>query len=142
MAQRVFYYTHQLQSFIELARQQALAQAEPVELCSSSDQRQCESLAVGRSWNDALIMQCSGRVLKSLAAIPQVLRLYWVANSEHRERLSFLPNGFSQAEQGAFYVCPPAAYASLARALIVLRSGRLRVSGDYSKLPSICAVGK
>lgn len=104
-------------------------------LCSSQDGLQCDSHG---KWDGFLLVRSRTEVLKRSQAFSKGYQLHWAGGFSGSSLLRFEATGFTEVEQGSFYICPPIAYAHLAKALIVLKSGRLRVSHDYSKLAGIC----
>jgi prepilin-type N-terminal cleavage/methylation domain-containing protein len=133
--------TDKLQALLYYARNLALLRGE-IELCSSQDGMSCdEPVASGPAvWPHNLILRSriTRQVIYQLPAIAFPLRLIWAASLGRNQWLRFEATGFSAGQQGAFYLCPPPGYESYGRALVILRSGRLRLANDYSKLPSVC----
>ncbi|HYF97965.1 MAG TPA: GspH/FimT family protein [Coxiellaceae bacterium] len=127
-----------LEDLIEYARAQSLARGKPVELCSSEDGQHCDDLKVRTEWRAKLLVLSDGQVLQSKTAFSSSLRVYWLAGFDRANNLHFETSGFIGAQQGSFYLCPRAPFRYLAQALVVLRSGRLRLVDDYSMLADVC----
>ena len=127
-----------LQDLIEYARAQALVRAQAVDLCASEDGEHCQKLGAGQEWRGRLLVSSAGRVLQLKPALPDSVHLYWNSGFGVNNALSFDMNGASGVQQGSFILCPAAPYQYLAVALVVLSSGRLRLTNDYSKLAAQC----
>lgn len=136
-AGRLRYNSEHLQSLITEARLQALAQGEIISLCSSHDAEHCDLLKAKEVWDGALLIRSAQHVLKVYSAVTFPFCLYWVNALVPKSTVNFNANDFRETEQGTFYLCSSLA-SHKGVALIVLQSGRLRITNDYSKLAGIC----
>ncbi len=134
---RLITEAHRLESLFHFAREQAMFRSETIELCNSHDDLNCDSHS--SQWTgDWLVRGLESQALKVSSKIAPPFRLSWVAGLDLKKELSFDSNGFTSGQQGSFYFCAPSNSDVIGIALIVLRSGRLRLSSDYSKLPKFC----
>lgn len=136
-AGRLRYNSEHLQSLITEARLQALAQGEVISLCSSHDAQHCDLLKAKEVWDGALLIRSAQQVLKVYSAVAFPFRLYWVNALAPKASVNFNANDFRETKQGTFYLCS-SGVSHLGTALIILQSGRLRITNDYSKLAGIC----
>ncbi|MCD6055633.1 MAG: prepilin-type N-terminal cleavage/methylation protein [Gammaproteobacteria bacterium] len=103
-------------------------------LCASADGKTCSN-----EWSQGqlLFLDVDHKgTLKSLetrlrvfAPIPGSGRLSW-RGFPVRSTIQFLPTGFPRDQNGSFYYCPENNDSDYARAVILSKSGRVRVSTE------------
>tara|TARA_R110000868_G_scaffold8205_9_gene42834 strand:- start:11293 stop:11811 length:519 start_codon:yes stop_codon:yes gene_type:complete len=115
---------HTLNSAIHYARSEAVKTGEIVGLCGSDDGETCSS-----DWSKGYIIY--------LVESNELLRSYLITHGHLQWRafptsqyLQFIPSGFSKQQNGTFVYC--SADKSLAQALIVSQTGRVRIEKNYS----------
>lgn len=127
-----FIVSHQLHALIyrmigaiELARHEAMHRALSVRLCGSADQKQCDG-----QWTQGVKISLKSRekFIRYYPALPLGYRLIWRSNFGRNLALDFTPEGFTDGQQGAFYLCPPRKSLSYAWRLVINESGRLRLA--------------
>ena len=118
------------------ARRMAVSLGRTVTLCKSTDGMTCAG-----SWSDGWILYSDHDADGSLEAadgdtllratdhLPSGYNVKWIAFGS-TTRLQFEPTGATRWQNGTFYVCPPDDDPAYARAVIVYRTGRSRMSTD------------
>lgn len=126
-----------LASAIRFSRRSAITSDQDVALCGSSDQKTCDG-----SWNAGrLVITESGQVLRRSGALPSAYQLFWRSSFSRNDRLVFTPEGFTNGQQGSFYVCSHESPTLSGKIVVVAYTGRLRFSQDTAKLAVGCFDG-
>ena len=121
---------------LHIARSEAIKRNQPVTMCKSSDRQTCTG-----NWGDGWIIfsdmdrnrkidnDQGDRLLAISDAIGNSLNVSWNAfRSDNYVQFSSM--GFIHSNNGTFKVCPPDNDVRQARAVIINRVGRARVSSD------------
>ena len=119
---------------LNLARQAAISSGNIVTLCPSSNGHSCS-----KSWqNGAILFIDNNRdhvrdntelLLQVVAKVKNKQVITWRA-FQNRNYIQFQQNGFTWDQNGTFRVCANEPSLKFNRALIVTRSGRIRLSSD------------
>jgi type IV fimbrial biogenesis protein FimT len=128
--------TNNLLTSLHMARSESIRQNRPVTMCKSSDRLHCS----GR-WGDGWILFSDAdrnrridadqgdRMLAVADAVGSSLKLSW--NGFRSDNyVQFSSMGFIHSNNGTFKICPPDNDVRQARAVIINRVGRARVSSD------------
>ncbi|OUS30395.1 hypothetical protein A9Q98_05230 [Thalassotalea sp. 42_200_T64] len=120
---------------LNLARQTAITSGNIVTLCPSSNGISC-----GKKWTDGAILFIDKNrdhvkdnnelMLQVVAAVQHRQLLTWRA-FQNRKYIQFQQNGFTWSQNGTFRICANQTSLKYNRALIVTRSGRIRLSKDH-----------
>ncbi|KGJ88262.1 GspH/FimT family pseudopilin [Thalassotalea sp. ND16A] len=120
---------------LNLARQTAITSGNIVTLCPSSNGISC-----GKKWTDGAILfidnnrdhakDTSELLLQVVGAVQHRQLLTWRA-FQNRKYIQFQQNGFTWNQNGTFRICANQPTLKYNRALIVTRSGRIRLSKDH-----------
>ena len=136
MNNRVVSISNGLLTTLHMARSEAVKRNQDVTLCKSSD-----SLSCGGSWSDGWIIFSDFDHDRRLDLVDGDTLLY----TKKFERLEFViswnafrsdnyiqynSQGFIHSNNGTFKLCPPNNDVHYARAIIINRVGRARVSAD------------
>ena len=136
MNNRVVSISNGLLTALHIARSEAVKRNQDVTLCKSSD-----SLSCGGSWSDGWIIFSDFDHDRRLDPVDGDTLLY----TKKFERLEFViswnafrsdnyiqynSQGFIHSNNGTFKLCPPNNDVHYARAIIINRVGRARVSAD------------
>ena len=70
-------------------------------------------------------MPATATIIRQYSLVSLDVRLIWRSSLSYNTALNFTAEGFTQGQQGTFYLC--SVTGSTARRLIVNRSGRLRL---------------
>lgn len=138
MHEQLVHVRQSLTDLIEYTRAQALVRGKALALCTTEDGRHCLNTPQ-QEWRGRLLVRSVERVLQLKTVLPPSLHLYWVAGIGSSNSLTFDQDGTTGVQHGSFYLCPQKPYSYLAQAVVVLKSGRLRVTSDYSKLSAYCS---
>lgn len=132
-----------LRSIVQSARSLALTNKLPVVICPSTDQLTC-----AKDWGNAAItfvdrnsnkIQDENEPSQALITISnQVGSLKWVAFGG-KTNLTFTSDGFTDNQNGRFYICPKKSGQRFLRQLIVHKSGRPRVASPAEIKQKNCA---
>lgn len=116
--QLVFGQMHRLIVVIRNTRAQAMRQNTALMLCPYAATALC-----GEQWSLGMnvINQSIGQVVKRFP-IEKAVVLNWRSSLGNHHKLSFLPTGFTNGQQGSFYVCRH----QVGYRVIITLSGRLR----------------
>ena len=121
---------------LHIARSEAIKRNQPVTLCKSSNRQTCTG-----NWGDGWIIFSDAdrdrridedqgdRLLATSDAVGNSLNVSWNAFRSDNY-IQFSSMGFIHSNNGTFKVCPPDNDARQARAVIINRVGRARVSSD------------
>lgn len=135
---RVTALANRLVAAIHFARNEAIERNQTVTLCGSRDGLHCDG-----PWSQGQIIQLAAtkHLLRYYKKYPSDYHLLWRSSLKKNNALNFTAEGFTQGQQGTFYLCPPSDEKQAAVALVVTRSGRLR--RDRAKVYASCqSVGK
>ncbi len=121
---------------LNFARQTAITSGNIITLCPSSNKLSC-----GASWREGAIVFVD--LNKNHIKDPNEILLHTFDSSfanqqvswrafQNRNYLQFQQNGFTWAQNGTFRICVAASTLQYNRALIVTRSGRIRLSTDVN----------
>lgn len=120
-----------------LARQSAITSENIVTLCPSSDGKNCSKV-----WQDGGIVFVDSNfdhqkdadelLLHQIESGKPNFLISWKA-FQNRKYIQFQPNGFTWDQNGTLRVCSTDKSLKYNRALIVSRSGRIRMSTDENK---------
>ncbi|WP_371377864.1 GspH/FimT family pseudopilin [Thalassotalea aquiviva] len=121
-------------SAFHLARQTAISQGHIVTLCPSKNGKQC-----GKSWQQGAIIfvdenrnhlrDDTEQVTQHIAPAIAKFHLSWRA-FQNRNYVQFQQNGFTWHQNGTLRLCVNSGVSEFNRALIVTRTGRVRLSRD------------
>lgn len=122
---------------IRFSRRSAIAAGENVSLCGSADQDSCDGAwSAGR-----IVLSQSGKILRRSGKLPAGYRIVWRSNLSRNDRLEFVPDGFTNGQQGSFYICSPQSSVQEGKIIVLAYTGRLRVTEDAAKLAAGCSGG-
>lgn len=122
-----------LVSLVYLARSEAIKRNSVVTICKSNDAEQC-----GGSWSDGWILfqdndkdgsRDVGEVLISSGVIEHNFILSWSAFGSNNY-IRFTSQGLTLSQNGTFKLCPSDGDARYARAVIISKTARARLSKD------------
>lgn len=114
----------ELAATLNFARMEAVRAGELVIFCKSSDHRHC-----GGHWRDGqLLISASGKILRTLEALPNGDDLIWRASFGRDDAIEFLPTGYVN-QQGSFYyyLANPQLKLAVTHKLVVNQTGRVRI---------------
>ncbi len=131
-----------LYHLLNFARQAALGNGQVVTVCKSADGLQC-----GGDWSQGILVfvdeQANGRVDPD----DEILRVFkrpvgdgsldWRAFPSNKH-LQYSPQATTREQNGTFYYCPLNKDESYGRAIIVDKSGRVRVSREDEDRSAAC----
>lgn len=125
-------FVSNLNTTVQSARTLALTRHRPVVICPSADHQFCAD-----NWDNAAIVfidensnEMQDPDEPSVALIDlskQVGSLKWVAFGG-KKNLTFTASGFTDNQNGRFYICPTKVETKFLRQLIIHKSGRPRVA--------------
>ncbi|EDR34944.1 putative fimT protein [Coxiella burnetii Q321] len=124
---------NRLAAAIHFARSEAIKRHSVVTLCGSSDGQRCDG-----QWSKGQIVLASRAKapLRYYGKYPRDYHLIWRSSLKKNTYLNFTGDGFTEGQQGTFYLCPPHNRKPMTWSLVVTRSGRLRV--ERAKVYSFC----
>ena len=117
-------------SMLYLARSEAIKRSSVVTICKSSD-----GLGCGGQWSEGWLMFAdqnkdgaidSGEEIVSRGKISDEIAVGWVAFGSNNY-IRFTPRGMTLAQNGTFTVCPANADETLARAVVLSKTARVRI---------------
>ena len=76
------------------------------------------------NWNKGQIIIANKKILRVLPALPQNITLTWQSSLGKNNYLQFAPTGFTNGQQGSFYICS----SDTGRTIIINHSGRIRTT--------------
>ncbi len=127
---------NQLAGLIQLARQSAVSKNQVVTVCPSSDGINCS-----RDWRQGQILFTDNnknhvidendQLIKALPALDKNHNLTWKA-FQNKKFLQYSPAGFTRSQNGTFRYCVDGENLKYNRALIINKTGRVRISKDES----------
>ena len=125
--------SHQLLSLLARARVEAIKHNRVVTLCRSAD-----GVACGGTWSQGWLLFVDANRNGSRDEAETVLAVGRPGNGYRLRlaafgspnRMRFSPAGFTLAGNGTFRLCPEDGDVHYARAVIVNKAGRARISGD------------
>lgn len=129
-------FTNDLLTDLHVARSEAIRRNQPVTMCKSEDRQSCSG-----NWGDGWIIFSDAnrdrtidgdqgdKLLATSDAVGKSLKLNWNAFRSDNY-IQFSSMGFIHSNNGTFKICPPDNDARQARAVIINRVGRARVSSD------------
>ena len=121
VASRVDAVVTRLSNAIVFSRHLAIHRGEPITLCGSDNRGDCN----GR-WNAGYVIKTAHRVVRYYGKLPTGYQLIWRSSLSRDNYLQFTAEGFTDGQQGTFYVCPSKRDQQQTRGLVITRSGRLR----------------
>jgi type IV fimbrial biogenesis protein FimT len=131
-ASRATTTVNQMVTALYTARTAAIERGSIVSLCASADGKVCSD-----DWTQGQLLfldpdhtgtpKSLEARLRIFAKIPGNGRLSW-RGFPARSTIQFLPDGFPRDQNGTFYYCPENNDSNYARAVILSKSGRVRVS--------------
>lgn len=115
--------TSRLINAIYLTGAEAIKRDEVVSLCGSADGKSCDG-----NWRIGMVIVIprTATIIRRYPVESSGYRLIWRSSLGDNMSLNFTADGFTQGQQGAFYLCGPTNELS-ARRIVINRSGRLRV---------------
>ncbi len=132
--QRANAQMHSLLATVQFARSEALRRGDIITLCKSGDTQTC-----GGQWQDGILVFADqagngdfspeDELLNIQDTLSHGSQLRWQAFGSNNY-FSFAPNGFTHHHNGTFILCPANNDNRYARALIISKSGRVRLSRD------------
>ncbi len=117
-------------SMLYLARSEAIKRSSVVTICKSNDGQDC-----GGQWSEGWLMFADqnkdgsidpGEEIVSRGKISDEIAVGWVAFGSNNY-IRFTPRGMTLAQNGTFTVCPTNADDTLARAVVVSKTARVRI---------------
>ncbi len=117
-------------SMLYLARSEAIKRSSVVTICKSSNGQDC-----GGQWSEGWLMFAdqnkdgaidAGEEIVSRGKISDEIAVGWVAFGSNNY-IRFTPRGMTLAQNGTFTVCPTNADETLARAVVVSKTARVRI---------------
>ncbi len=129
---RMDVFFNRVTNAIYVTRLTAISRGEMVSLCGSADLKSCDG-----NWQTGMItiISATKKVVRQYPGLALGYRLIWRSSLGLNISLNFTADGFTQGQQGTFYLCPPAGQ-SMARRVIVNRTGRLRV--ERARVYAVC----
>ncbi len=118
-------------SMLYLARSEAIKRSSVVTICKSSDGQNC-----GGNWSDGWLMFADqnkdgamniSEVVITHNQISENINVSWTAFGSNNY-IRFTPRGMTLAQNGTFIVCPDNADTKIARAVVVSKTARVRIS--------------
>ena len=115
---------------IRFTQAQALAQQQELRLCGSSDGRECDN-----QWSKGQLVVAikSQEPLRFFPPLPNAWRLLWRSTLSQNTTLEFLPSGYTDGQQGSFYIC-----SKQSMRLVVNRVGRIRQELGGEQVAKYC----
>lgn len=106
------------------ARASAITLHTPIIFCAKGDSNTC-----GSNWqNGQLILNENNQtVLRVLPPMPNGYRLSWRSTLGASANLRWRSDGFTQGQQGSFFICGRKGHSASSAQIIILRTSRLRV---------------
>ena len=135
--QRAATHINQLASAIHYARSEAIKRGEVITLCKSHDGQTCTG-----DWQDGYIVFVDYKANGRFDEGDELLRQFDTINNKDSltfrgfpssNYLRMAPSGFTYEQNGTFYYCPSNQDVRYARALIIDKAGRVRLSRDENK---------
>jgi len=122
---RMTVITQQLMSAAQFARLAAISRGEATEFCGSRDLQMCDG-----HWDGGQIVKVVGvdTILQVRQPLPDGYHVVWKSNFGQNKHLRFNSEGYTLGQQGHFTVCPPQGLNQHAEKLVVLLTGRIRLS--------------
>lgn len=117
-------------SMLYLARSEAIKRNSVVTICKSNDGQNC-----GGNWSTGWLMFAdqnkdgsldAGETIITLGQISEKIAVNWTAFGSNNY-IRFTPRGMTLAQNGTFTVCPENADESLARAVVISKTARVRI---------------
>lgn len=142
LTHRINAATTDLFHLIQAARTIALSNNRFVTICPTSNQTSCDA-----SWSTGALafldknanrmMEEDETIIYTITSDPKLLRLKWSAFGR-KTNLTFTGEGFTDSQNGRFYICPTNRDNKLERQLIVHKSGRPRLASPNEYLDEKC----
>jgi len=108
----------QLLRALHFARHEALSRSVNISICQSKDRKTCSG-----EWQQGYIVFDKQKILQIFP--PQKGFIHWRAFRQQQAVLQFLPNGFSNAENGTFWYCTEKSDKPI-WAIVMNKAGRTR----------------
>jgi type IV fimbrial biogenesis protein FimT len=123
---RVDTHVQQLVAAIQFARTEAIKRGENVIFCKSNN-----SLTCGGQWNNGQIVLVNQVVIRVFPTLPKGDDLKLFGSFGKNEQLEFLPQGFTNGQQGSIYYCPTEKEYGMR--IVIEQTGRIRLEKNGSK---------
>ena len=123
---RVAAITNRLVAVLRFAQSIAIASNEKIRLCPLGADR----VSCGSDWGrgQLLLRESDHQVLRMLPAIPANYNFIWRSRLGLNQSILWRGNGFTDGEQGSFWLCRNAGrYQSHGRQIVLLATGSVRV---------------
>lgn len=121
---QLYFLIETITSNLAFAQNEAISLHTTIAFCPKGEKGTC-----GFDWSQGqlIVNARDNTVLRELPTLPQRFQLDWKSSLGKSSELLWRDDGFTDGQQGSFYVCDQSDHFGQSAQIIVLRTGRLRV---------------